>query len=77
MSEPQIPDYETIAAKFRPIFTRIAAGATEREINRQLANEPVRWLKEAGFGALRIPVEQGFWCQLTAIIPVADRAGGS
>ena len=59
MSEPQIPDYETIAAKFRPIFTRIAAGATEREINRQLANEPVRWLKEAGFGALRIPVEQG------------------
>lgn len=40
-------------------FSRIAAGTTQREVNRQLANEPIRWLKEAGFGALRIPVAQG------------------
>lgn len=59
MSEPLITDYETLAAKFRPIFSRIAAGTTQREVNRQLANEPIRWLKEAGFGALRIPVAQG------------------
>ncbi len=59
MSESQIPDYQTLADQFRPIFARIAAGTTEREVNRQLANEPVRWLKEAGFGALRVPVSQG------------------
>ncbi len=61
MSESQIPDYQTLADQFRPIFARIAAGTTEREVNRQLANEPVRWLKEAGFGALRVPVSQGGW----------------
>jgi alkylation response protein AidB-like acyl-CoA dehydrogenase len=52
-------DYQTLAARFRPIFTRIAEGAVERELDRQLAVEPIRWLKEAGFGTLRIPVEEG------------------
>ncbi|WP_369790446.1 acyl-CoA dehydrogenase family protein [Rouxiella sp. WC2420] len=53
------PDYQQIAARFRPIFARIAEGAVERERNRVLAVEPIRWLKEAGFGTLRIPVSQG------------------
>ncbi|EIC86208.1 acyl-CoA dehydrogenase family protein [Serratia sp. M24T3] len=53
------PDYQQIAARFRQIFARIAEGAVERERDRVLAVEPIRWLKEAGFGTLRIPVSQG------------------
>ena len=43
-------DYDALAAAFRPIFTRIAQGAAEREQQRILPDEPIRWLKEAGFG---------------------------
>ncbi len=59
MSESYQPEYDALAARFRPIFTRIAAGATERERQRELLYEPIRWLKEAGFGTLRIPVAEG------------------
>lgn len=52
-------DYEQLAARFRPIFARIAEGAVERERNRVLPYEQVKWLKEAGLGAVRIPVEYG------------------
>jgi alkylation response protein AidB-like acyl-CoA dehydrogenase len=52
-------DYEALAARFRPIFQRIAAGALEREQSRSLPYEPIQWLKEAGFGAVRVPVEYG------------------
>lgn len=52
-------DYEQLAARFRPIFARIAEGAVERERNRVLPFEQIKWLKEAGFGAVRIPVEYG------------------
>ncbi|MTD25969.1 acyl-CoA dehydrogenase family protein [Erwinia sorbitola] len=52
-------DYTALAARFRPIFARIAEGAAGREVNRTLPLEPIRWLKEAGFGTLRIPLEQG------------------
>ena len=52
-------DYATLAARFRPIFTRIAESSVERERNRALPHEPIRWLKEAGFGAVRVPVEHG------------------
>jgi len=52
-------DYENLAARFRPIFQRIAAGAVEREQARSLPHEPIQWLKEAGFGAVRVPVEYG------------------
>ena len=54
-------DYDALAAAFRPIFTRIAQGAAEREQQRILPDEPIRWLKEAGFGTLRIPREKGGW----------------
>ena len=54
-------DYDALAAAFRPIFTRIAQGAAEREQQRVLPEEPIRWLKEAGFGTLRIPREKGGW----------------
>ncbi|MCP1510426.1 alkylation response protein AidB-like acyl-CoA dehydrogenase [Pseudomonas marginalis] len=52
-------DYEALAARFRPIFTRIAEGAVERERSRTLPFEPIKWLKQAGFGAVRVPVEFG------------------
>ncbi|MBD9611446.1 acyl-CoA dehydrogenase family protein [Pseudomonas sp. PDM02] len=52
-------DYEALAVRFRPIFQRIAAGAVEREQSRSLPYEPIQWLKEAGFGAVRVPVEYG------------------
>ncbi|KQR98087.1 acyl-CoA dehydrogenase [Williamsia sp. Leaf354] len=46
-------------ARFAPIFARIASGALEREVDRRLAFDEAGWLKEAGFGALRVPVEFG------------------
>ena len=52
-------DYQTLAERFRPIFGRIAAGALEREQSRSLPFEQVTWLKEAGFGAVRVPVQYG------------------
>lgn len=52
-------DYEALAQRFRPIFARIAEGAVARERERTLPYEPIRWLKEAGFGAVRIPVAFG------------------
>lgn len=52
-------DYETLANRFRPLFRQIAAGTVEREQARDLPFEPIRWLKEAGFGAVRVPVEYG------------------
>ncbi|MBJ3816112.1 monooxygenase [Shimwellia pseudoproteus] len=47
-------DYHLLAQPFRPIFDRIAAGNVAREHQRILPGEAIRWLKEAGFGALRI-----------------------
>jgi alkylation response protein AidB-like acyl-CoA dehydrogenase len=52
-------DYDALAAKFRPIFQRIADGALERETTRTLPREPIAWLKAAGFGAVRVPRESG------------------
>ncbi|TSJ60265.1 monooxygenase [Starkeya sp. 3C] len=51
--------YEALADHFRPVFARIAEGAVQRELERELAFEPIKWLKEAGFGAVRLPVEAG------------------
>ena len=52
-------DYEALANRFRPLFRKIAAGNVGREQARELPYEPVRWLKQAGFGAVRVPVEYG------------------
>lgn len=52
-------DYEALAARFRPIFKQIADGAVQREQSRSLPHEPIQWLKQAGFGAVRVPVEYG------------------
>ena len=58
MSTPTPHDAD-LRERFHPIFQRIAEGAAQREHTRELAHEPVRWLREAGFGALRVPVEHG------------------
>lgn len=57
--ETPVVDEAALLARFEPIFQRIAEGALEREHRRELAYEPVRWLREAGFGALRIPQAEG------------------
>ena len=63
MSQPNAAgnpyEHPTLADKFRPIFQRIADTALERERTRTLPREPIAWLKQAGFGAVRIPVEHG------------------
>ena len=45
--------------RFAPVFQRIAQGAVQREQERTLAFDAVGWLKDAGFGALRVPRSQG------------------
>lgn len=46
-------------ADYEALFTVIAKGAVQRELDDSLPFEQVRLLKEAGFGALRIPKEYG------------------
>jgi alkylation response protein AidB-like acyl-CoA dehydrogenase len=50
---------DELNATFAPVFDRIREGAVERETNRELPFEAVRWLKEEGFGAVRVPREFG------------------
>ena len=58
VGRPAISDDE-LEKRFAPIFARIAAGAVDRERNRTLPFEEIKLLREAGFGALRAPVEFG------------------
>lgn len=51
--------YQDLHQRFAPVFARIADTAVAREQHRQLAHEPVTWLREAGFGALRVPPALG------------------
>ncbi|MHA7219386.1 acyl-CoA dehydrogenase family protein [Arthrobacter sp. MDT1-48-3] len=52
-------DYELLAARFRPLFARIADGASRREQEHELPRQEIRALIDAGFGALRVPVAAG------------------
>jgi len=51
--------YEQLAERFRPVFQRIREGSVQRELDRKLLHEEIGWLKAAGFGAVRIPREDG------------------
>lgn len=51
--------YERLAETFRPVFAEIASGTIEREIRRKLPVEQIARLKEARFGALRVPEAEG------------------
>jgi alkylation response protein AidB-like acyl-CoA dehydrogenase len=50
---------EELLGRFRPVFDRIAEGAVEREEQRRLPYEEIGWLRDAGFGIIRIPREFG------------------
>ena len=54
-----VPVYADLAARFRPVFARIAEGASARERNHVLPDAQIRELAQAGFGALRVPIEDG------------------
>lgn len=56
---PPSPRYESLAARFRPVFARIRAGAVAREGERDLPYAAIGWLKKARFGALRVPEAEG------------------
>lgn len=49
----------TDLAHWRDLFARIGAGSSERERDRVLPFEAVEWLKQAGFGALRLARADG------------------
>ena len=53
------PQLDALRARLRPVFARIAEGALAREQARTLPHDAVAWLREAGFPALRVPVEYG------------------
>jgi alkylation response protein AidB-like acyl-CoA dehydrogenase len=63
MTKPErsfpVPRLPELQRRFQPIFDRIAEGARAREAGRNLPFEQIGWLKEAGFGALRVPVAEG------------------
>ncbi|WP_453996026.1 acyl-CoA dehydrogenase family protein [Bacillus nitroreducens] len=52
-------NYEQLASRFRGVFQQIREGAVQRENERKLPFEEIQLLKEAGFGAIRIPREEG------------------
>jgi alkylation response protein AidB-like acyl-CoA dehydrogenase len=51
--------FQTLAAPFRPVFARIRERAVARDVERILPHDEIRWLREAGFSTLRLPVEHG------------------
>lgn len=53
------PTYQQLRQRFAPLFQRISDGVVERERERILPFEQVEWLRNAGFGALRVPQELG------------------
>ncbi|HVJ41325.1 MAG TPA: acyl-CoA dehydrogenase [Dongiaceae bacterium] len=48
-----------MAETFRPIFQKIESQAIDREVKRILPHDEIKWLKEARFGALRVPRDKG------------------
>jgi alkylation response protein AidB-like acyl-CoA dehydrogenase len=51
--------FEAARERLRPVFATIAGRAAERDRDRSLPVDEVRLLAEAGFGALRLPVDAG------------------
>lgn len=58
-SIPAEVSYADLHQRFADVFARIADTAVAREQQRELAHDAVAWLREAGFGALRVPQAQG------------------
>ncbi|QEI04529.1 acyl-CoA dehydrogenase [Pigmentiphaga aceris] len=56
---PATPSDKQLADRFHPVFDRIADSAVQREQDDTRPFEAVQWLREAGFGTLRVPVQHG------------------
>lgn len=54
-----VPAAADLRAEFAPLLAEVAAGAVQRERDDELPIGPVNRLKEAGFGAVRVPVSHG------------------
>ncbi|WP_182066959.1 acyl-CoA dehydrogenase family protein [Curtobacterium sp. ME12] len=59
MTVTTVTTRSALLERFTPVFDRIAAGAVEREQHRTLPHEQVRWLADAGFTAVTVPVAAG------------------
>lgn len=53
------PELDALRARFAPLLARVAEGALQRELDHELPTEQVALLKQAGLGAVRVPVEHG------------------
>lgn len=51
--------YDTIAARFRPVFARIRERSVARDLEHDLPAAEIGWLKDAGFCTLRLPADNG------------------
>jgi len=58
LAEAAVTD-AALAGRFAPVFAAIAAGAVQREKDRELPFDAVRMLVEAGFTAVRVPLGDG------------------
>ena len=59
MTQPTAATDQQLAERFNAVFQRIADGVVQRELDRTLPYEPIEWLKQAGFGAVRVPQADG------------------
>jgi alkylation response protein AidB-like acyl-CoA dehydrogenase len=53
------PSDAALLEKYAAVFDSVGAGAAERERDRELPFAQIRELADAGFGAVRVPVESG------------------
>lgn len=53
------PGFDELLERFTPVLEEIAAGAVQREADRELAYDAIRRLAESGFTSLRVPAEHG------------------
>lgn len=68
VTEPAQHRLDRLRARFAPIFAEVGAGVLEREADRRLPYEAITRLREAGFGALRVPEDfGGFGLTLTEL----------
>ncbi len=56
---PPSAAYADIAGPLRPVFERIREGSLARELAHASLAEPIGWLKQAAFGAVRLPRADG------------------
>lgn len=59
LSVPRGPSREELLARIPALVAEIAKGAAQRDLDRELPFEAFRLFREAGLGALRVPVELG------------------